>query len=153
MTVRRRRKIRTSTAILLVLSACSGVDSGQIEGLWLLDSVAVDGVFLDLQPGLSSQNELGVPAWFAFDRSGTFEGAGPCNDISGSYDFDGTTVVGIDAVQSASACSTLEVPVEEFMSLENLVFNALSGVDVHFSSDIRMQWQGENAIVTFRRQP
>ena len=59
----------------------------------------------------------------------------------------------VDAVASAAACFTDGIPVEEFMSLENLVFEALIGVEVHFSSDIRMQWQGDNAIVTFRRQP
>lgn len=110
-------------------------------------------MFRDLQPGLASQNLLGVAAWFAFGPDGSFEGSGPCNDISGSYEFDGTTLVAVDAVQGAVACSAEGIPVEEFMSLENLVFEALIGVEVHFSSDIRMQWQGDNAIVTFRRQP
>ena len=110
-------------------------------------------MFRDLKPGLSSLNALGVPAWFEFDPDGSFEGSGPCNDISGSYDFDGTTLAAIDAVQSATACTAEGIPMEEFMSLENLVFQALAGVEVHFSSDIRMQWQGDNAIVTFRRQP
>ncbi|MDH3194038.1 MAG: META domain-containing protein [Acidimicrobiia bacterium] len=119
----------------------------------MLDSVAVDGVFLDLEPEVAARNPLGVAAWFEFGPDGSFEGSGPCNDISGSYDFDGSMLVAVDAVQSAAACSTEGIPVEEFMSLEDIVFEALIGVVVHFSSDIRMQWQGDNAIVTFRRQP
>lgn len=141
------------SVVVLSATACGTANSDRIEGRWLLDSVAVDGVFRDLQPGLSSQNARGAAAWFEFGPDGTFEGSGPCNDISGSYDFDGTTLVAVDAVASAAACFTDGIPVEEFMSLENLVFEALIGVEVHFSSDIRMQWQGDNAIVTFRRQP
>lgn len=119
----------------------------------MLDSVAVDGVFLDLDPALSSRNDMGVPAWFDFDNDATFEGSGPCNDISGSYEFDGTRLAGIDPIHSAVGCSTADVTFGDFMAFEELVFDALDGVEVHFSSDIRMQWQGDNAIVTFRRQP
>ena len=112
-----------------------------------MDSVAVDGVFLDLEPELSARNELGVPAWVAFGTEGRLSGAGPCNDFSGQYVFDGTHLASSDVYSELQGCTG------DLRAIEELVTDLLDSADVHFSSDIRMQWQGDNAIVTFRRQP
>lgn len=129
--------------------ACGGTESAQIEGLWLLDSVAVEGVFLDLEPDLSARNDLGVPAWFAFTEDGRFEGNGPCNAISGDFEFDGTRLTTSDAFHTLAGCLSEGDSIDGF---EALVFDSLAGADVHFSSNVRMQWQADNAILTFRRQ-
>ncbi len=134
-------------ALVFAAVACSGNDSARIEGVWLLDSVAVDGVFLDLEPELSARNELGVPAWVAFGAQAGLSGAGPCNDFSGQYVFDGTHLASSDVYSELQGCTG------DSRALEELVVDLLASADVHFSSDVRMQWQGENAIVTFRRQP
>ena len=112
-----------------------------------MDSVAVDGVFLDLEPELSARNELGVPAWVAFGEQGDLSGAGPCNGFSGQFAFNGTHLATSDVYSELVRCTGGS------LALEELVVDLLESADVHFSSDIRMQWQGDNAIVTFRRQP
>lgn len=129
--------------------ACGGADSAQIEGLWLLDSVAVDGVFLDLGPDLSARNVLGVAAWFAFTEDGRFEGNGPCNAISGDFEFDGTRLTTSDAFHTLSGCLSDGDSIDRF---EARVFDSLLGADVYFSTDARMQWQADNVTLTFRRQ-
>lgn len=134
----------------MTVIACSGTDSAQIDGLWLLDSVAVDGVFLDLDPDLSARNDQGVPAWFTFTEDGRFEGNGPCNAISGDFEFDGTRLTTSDAFHTLAGCLSEGDSIDRF---EALVFDSLAGADVHLSSDIRMQWQTDHVTLTFRRQP
>lgn len=112
-----------------------------------MDSVAVDGVFLDLEPEVAARNELGVPAWVVFEDQGSLSGAGPCNAFSGQYVFDGTHLASSNVYVNLEAC-----PGDPLL-LEEIVIDLLASTEVHFSSDIRMQWQGDNAIVTFRRQP
>lgn len=104
-------------------------------------------MFLDLEPELSARNELGVPAWVAFGEQGDLSGAGPCNGFSGRFAFDGTHLGSSDVYSELVGCT------DDSRALEELVLGLLESADVHFSSDIRMQWQGKNAIVTFRRQP
>ena len=146
------QRLAATLVVLLTIGACGGPDSGQIEGRWLLDSAAADGVFLVLDPGLSAYNDLHVPAWFEFDSGGEFEGSGPCNDISGRYDFDGISLIAHDSFHTLSACIAGESPVVDFMSLEALVFDSLASSEVHFSTDMRMQWQTDRVTLTFRRQ-
>lgn len=129
--------------------ACGGTDSAQIEGLWLLDAVAVDGLFLDLHPDLSARNDLGVTAWFAFTEDGRFEGNGPCNAISGDFEFDGARLTTSDAFHTLAGCLSEGDSIDRF---EALVFDSLAGADVRFSTNVRMQWQTDHATLTFRRQ-
>ncbi|MBK5266722.1 MAG: META domain-containing protein [Acidimicrobiia bacterium] len=137
----------------MTLSACSGADRALIEGLWLLDSVAVDGVFLPLEQGLPFQTETGSAVWVDFARGGVMRGQGPCNDFTGRYEFDGMTLVPDEVTASAVVCAS-EIPaIEEWMAVEDVVLEPMwSGADVHFSSDIRMQWQTDHVTLTFRRQ-
>ncbi len=134
-------------AALLTLTSCANDRADRIEGVWLLDSVAVNGVLSDLNPGLSANNDLGVPAWFDFGQDGRFEGSGPCNQISGQYDLDGASLTTTNVYSSLVVCS------EESSSLEASILDVLARADVHFSSDIRMQWQTEKTTLTFRRAP
>jgi hypothetical protein len=136
-------------AVVLSLAACGGADSGRIVGRWVLDSVAVNGVFLDISPDLLAHADGGVAAWFEFDPAARFDGRGPCNDISGSYGFDGTRMTTANAFHTLSRCLSEGSSIDDF---ESLVFDSLDGADVHFSSDVRMQWQADNVTLTFRRE-
>lgn len=142
--------------VLVAAAACSsGADTGfPIAGTWLLDSLAVDGVFMGLDPALGSQNERGVVAWFEFGADGEVTGEGPCNDFAGQYRLDGGLLI-VESVASAGAfCVSPELPDEALMDVERLLFDALlEAPEVHFSSEIRMQWQAERTTLTFRRTP
>jgi len=140
--------------LLAVIAACSGAESDQIAGEWILDSIAVDGVFLTLDPALPVENDRGVVAWFAFGVDGHFAGEGPCNDVTGQYRFDGVSLSVSDESRSAVVCVSPPLPEEDLMDTEDLLFDALlDAPDVYFSSDIRMQWQTEHTTLTFRRAP
>ncbi len=143
------RYLAGTLALFLTVGACGATDLAQIEGLWLLDSVAVEGVFLDFGPDLSARNDLGVPAWFAFTEGGRFEGNGPCNAVSGDFEFDGTRLTTFDAFHTLAGCLSEGDSINRF---EALVFDSLAGADVHFSTNERMQWQTDHVTLTFRRQ-
>lgn len=143
------RYLAAALAICLTVIACGGTDSAQIEGIWLLDSVAVDGIFLDISPDLLTHADRGVAAWFEFDPAARFDGRGPCNEISGSYAFDGARLTTANAFHTLAGCLSEGPSIDDF---ESLVFDSLKVADVHFSSDVRMQWQADNVTLTFRRQ-
>ena len=140
--------------VLLTLSSCGEADRRLIEGTWSLDSIAVDGVFLTLDPALSKENGRGVMAWFDFGTDSDFTGEGPCNDVTGNYSFDGESLSVSDETQSEVFCISPTLPEEALMDTERLLFDTLLDTpEVHFSSDIRMQWQTDHTTLTFRRAP
>jgi hypothetical protein len=57
-----------------------------------------------------------------------------------------------DPFHTLSACIAGEPLVGDFMSLEALVIDWLASSEVHFSTDMRRQWQTDHVTLTFRRQ-
>lgn len=144
--VKRRRFLRPSVLLVsLFVMACSSADTSQIQGDWTLDSLAQDGVLSPVPPSMT----------IGFDGSDQVSGNGPCNEFGGEYSFDGEVLKTEEVFWTLKGCLELEEPSEEGgTSIETRLLSVFgTDIQVHFPSDIRMQWETEDMILTFRRSP
>ena len=90
-----------------------------------------------------------------FDGSDQVSGNGPCNEFGGEYSFDGEVLKTEEVFWTLKGCLELEEPSEEGgTSIETRLLSVFgTDIQVHFPSDIRMQWETEDMILTFRRSP
>ena len=129
--------------ISLLVVACSSVDTSQIQGDWTLDSLAEDGVLKPVVPSMS----------VGFDGSGGVSGHGPCNEFSGEYLFDGDVLKPEQVFWTLKGCIELDESSDDGGTSIETRLSSVFGTDiqVHFPSDVRMQWEADDLILTFRR--
>ena len=132
--------------MLLLLGACSPEPEGDVVGVWVLETVAVNGVFVALPESVLS-GEQSVPE-LEIQADGTFGLSGICNSLDGEGTFGNRFLSG-DVVSTTAGC--LPAGDGEF---EKLVFDVIyEQPRIEFGTEQAMQLQGDTTTLTFRRQP
>ena len=90
-----------------------------------------------------------------FDGSGGVSGIGSCNEFAGEYAFDGEVLKPERVFWTLKGCIELGEPSDDGRtSIETRLFSVFgTDIEVHFPSDVRMQWEADDLILTFRRNP
>ena len=81
-----------------------------------------------------------LDAWLFFESDGRVMGQGPCNDIEGEYEFDGTHVEFADIIVSAVGC---DIFLPDGSNLEEAFWAVLwvaEPIEVEFLSEEAMAW-------------
>ena len=140
------------SAILIGLIADEApvTDPSTIHGSWIFESIAIDGEPVELDAHIWERNPievLGAPLWIRYDDDGWLQGAGPCNDFHGFYEFDGRTFTPDDIAQSAVSCG------DSIDDAERLLFTITGEGTVEFFGDRSeyMEWSDGHTQITLQR--
>jgi heat shock protein HslJ len=142
-------------------------DPETIQGAWVLESMVIHGEpyeFPDEFPPRYMYEDpvfgepiSDAPAFLRFDDTDVIEGRGPCNGFSGTYEFDGQTLVLDDVTQTAALCTYQGQTAQAVMDAEVIIMDMLRGnpLDVTFTganAEI-MQWTQDGTVAVFHREP
>lgn len=140
------RSILTVLAMLLLSSACASSPEGDVVGTWVLESVAVDGVFVAMPDAVLSGAESAPVLEIRNDDS--FSLSGFCNTLAGDGTY-GSRFKTENALASIARCLD-----EDLATFEDRLFGVISSQPkIEFGTEQAMQLQGDTATLTFRRSP
>lgn len=129
-----------------MLGACSTGPEFDVVGVWELETVATNGVFIPMPESVTS-GEIPTPA-LVIGEDERLSFSGICNTMGGEAEY-GDRLRTEDLFQSIVGCMP-----DDDQGFEDLIFDVVNQQPrIEFGTEQAMQLQGEITTLTFRRQP